>query len=199
MSDETPNLPAVQPASEAAQVERAGFADLRAMIAEADAKVTDLVKANDDEALAWGVASVAILLRDLRQLEQSAKLGLHEVMERKGEWELRIELLGEFTRTFSGGSTKTDWDALRDMMRQRALFDPETGEVAGDEAAGAVDRLLDIVFEVAPLTPSTNARVGAMKSTLGLDKDQIADINEKQRKKPTVRFDPSATEKKERG
>lgn len=193
--NEPQNLPAIP---DEQQIERAGFRNLRQQIADADARISDLVKQGDTEGLAWGIASVQILLRDLRTLDQAAKVGLHEAMERKGEWELLIEGLGEFSRVMSGGSTKTDWAPLREMIRNRALVNTETGEMV-DDPAEAVDRALELVFEVAPLTPSTNARVGAMKNTLGLDKDQIDDINEKQGKRPSVRFDPSATEKKERG
>ena len=191
----TPNLPAVP---EEQQIERAGFRTLRQQIADADAHVSDLVAAGDTEGLGWGIASVAILLRDLRTLEGTAKRGMHEAMAANDEWELDIEGLGHFQRTFSAASKKTDWGTLRSIMRDRALVDTETGEKITD-ADRAVDQLLDIMFEVAPLTPSTNARTAGLKDRLGMDKDTIDDINEKQRQKPTMRFDPSSTEKKERG
>ena len=192
MNDHLPAIPDDQ------QVERAGFRTLREQIADADTKINELVEAGDTEGLAWGIASVAILLRDLRTLENAAKTGLHKAMAANDQWEMIVEGLGEFSRVMSGGSTKTDWAPLKEMIRNRALVDTDTGEMI-DDPAEAVDRCLELIFEVAPLTPSTNARVGAMKSTLGLDKDQIDDINEKQAKRPSVRFDPSATEKKERG
>jgi hypothetical protein len=60
-----------------------------------------------------------------------------------------------------------DWQTLLDDAIGKALVDPETGELPSTVGA-AVQLVVDTIMEVAPLTPSANARVGALKDR-GLD------------------------------
>lgn len=145
-------------------------AAIRAAIMAADETRARLEALGDWEGLAIGLDQIRSLKRDLALLESTTTGSLASTMPgRKAE----VEGLGVIERQ---RSKTRRWPDQRGVLLAvvRAALDPDgTGELPGDPVE-VMDKIVDAVMECAPLTPSTNWRLGAL-ARYGVEPDEWAE------------------------
>jgi hypothetical protein len=151
----------------ASQVQAAasnGIEGLRHWIMTADDMRAELAEAGDYQSLAFALAQLRTLMGDMRMLTDAIEANVADLMP---ERRLEMSGVGVFEKRRATARKQWDWQTLLDDAIGKALVDPETGELPSTVGA-AVQLVVDTIMDVAPLTPSANARVGALKER-GLD------------------------------
>lgn len=129
----------------------------------------ELFDAGDYQAIAWNLVHLNRLRTELTILYRAVEDALVAIMP---ERELEVDGLPRLERKHGVDRKAWDWDALLSEVRRPIVCDPETGELRSEDVRDAVDRLLDEIRAVAPLTPSSGARAKALRDR-GLDPDEF--------------------------
>ncbi len=146
---------------------------IRAAIAAADETRARLEALGDWKGLAVGLDQVRALKRDLALLESTVTRSLAEVMPSRQE---EVPGLGVIERQRAKSRRWPDPQGVL-MAVVRSELDPDgTGELPGDPVE-VMARIVDAVAECAPLTPSMNWRLGALRRR-GIDPDAWAETTE---------------------
>jgi hypothetical protein len=136
----------------------------------------ELVDAGDYEAIAWNLLDLKATKRLLDDLTRETERWLAEIAPWSGGT-LEVDGLPMLERKQGADRKRWRWDELRPILRRRVL-DPEgTGEF-DQERAALVDEVMDLMFDVAPLTGSTGPRVTPLKPILaaaGRDLDEFCE------------------------
>lgn len=148
-------------------------AAIRAAIAAADESRSRLHALGDWRGLAVGLDQVRSLKRDLALLESTVTASLAEVMPSRQE---EVPGLGVIERQRAKTRRWPDPQGVL-MAVVRSELDPDgTGELPGDPVE-VMSRIVAAVAECAPLTPSMNWRLGALRRR-GIDPDTWAETTE---------------------
>jgi hypothetical protein len=158
------------------------LASIRQSIAAAVDDIEALAEAGDIDTLLVGVAVLDTIRKDLAALRSTAGVAAAEHMPDKM---YALEGVGLFERKVPS-KRATDWDAILNAVRQRAIADPDTGELA-DNPVAAVDKALDLIRAIVPLYKSTNAKQAGLTGA-GIDKDDVQDT---EWRAPDVTFRPT--------
>jgi hypothetical protein len=148
-----------------------GVETLRYWIMQADEMRAELAEAGDYTALAFALARIRELQRDMKMLADSVEVDVARLLPDR-----RTELtgIGVFEVKRSANRKAWEWGDLLDEVIKLALIDEETGEMPAT-VGEAAERIRAAVLDVAPLTASQNARVGALKR-LGLNVEDFCDV-----------------------
>jgi hypothetical protein len=133
---------------------------LRVALAVADQQREMIAAAGDWSSLAYALSSLRSFKGDLDALVRATEDDVARLMPSK-----RVELPGLGAVERKKGTTRRHWesDELAHEIAMRALTDPETGEMPPLDLWEKVGRVLDELLACAPLTGSTQWRVGALK------------------------------------
>lgn len=153
---------------------------LREALAVAETQAEEVAETGDYEALAFGWAELKLVAKDLKSLIDAVE-GLilreapHVVKERKGEEvtyyeDFFVDGVGTFEILRKGKTRR--WDS-EELLRHIVMMGVhgETGEVPSEETRVVVDRVVSLLLEVVPFTPSLGWRVTALEA-LGVTIDE---------------------------
>lgn len=140
---------------------------LRHAVAALDDQRAALAETGDWETLVYGLASLAPLLRDLRDLERAIKSDIAGLLPSK---QVTVEGVGVVERR-NGGSDRKDWDWERLLPTLIRLYvDPDgNGEVP--EPGEVMDRMRKLIVDVIGVTPSKGPKITPLRE-MGLDPDE---------------------------
>lgn len=139
--------------------------DARDDLAAATKVYDELYDAADIDAIAWNYIDLIAVRKGLSDLIGVLEETLIECAPWTGD-ELVVEGLPVMERRYGAERKGWKWDELRTYFR-RAVLDPEdSGEAPAPEVVEAVDGLLDLLYAVAPTTPSSDPRVRALRPLL---------------------------------
>lgn len=149
-----------------------GLTALRRAIADVDTQRQDLVDAGDLHNLAHGLAQLAAILGDLRQLKDAVEADVASLMEAK---KVEVPGLGVIERRKATTRKAWDWPSLLPALVRGDLDPDGTGELPA--AGEVVDTLVTLIQEVILGGGTSKAPlVGGLKAR-GFDPDEWAECS----------------------
>ncbi len=176
--DDTPGE--IEPVAHEVARTGGGLAELRRGLLALDDQRAEMVRRQDADGLAHGIADVRDIITDLSALKRASESDLggiliacHEAagLSPRANPKHFVDGLGEVK--VPGGTERKNWqseDLLRRLVRE-TLYDAETGEARFDSPADAADAIIEMLLSCISFTGSLSWKVGtwdgASKSYVG--------------------------------
>lgn len=138
---------------------------LRLAIADMDAQRADLREQGDTNSLLVGLASLKMLVRDLRTLAEQVEQDASDLMGEQGRREVGIDNVGLFERKRS--TTRRNWQT-------RELAAAAVSRAMDADGLGHPSDVVDLMFDVFSIS---SAKVTALR-TRGFEPDEWCEVDE---------------------
>lgn len=191
---------AIEPTAHEVARRGGGLAELRRGLLALDDQRAEMVRRQDADGLAHGIADVRDIITDLSALKRASESDLgailiacHEAagLSPRANPKHFVDGLGEVK--VPGGTERKNWqseDLLRRLVRE-TLYDTETGEARFDSPSDAADAIIEMLLSCISFTGSLSWKVGTWDKpsesyvgglrSYGIEPEDFCDEGEKPR------------------